>query len=118
MSDSHQTPNKEDSKSAAQPENEDSSPSPEPNRRRLNKQEHEADNMKKRLANFDENTQKQLREQGEKHAMEIAAMKRANLDTQTFNNKDNTCPYNERSQNNCSSQSDDQTFRNSLRWNT
>jgi hypothetical protein len=29
-------------------------------------------------------TQKQLKEQGEKHAMEIAAMKRANLDTQNI----------------------------------
>jgi hypothetical protein len=38
MSDSHRTPNKEDTKPAAQPENEDSSPSPEPNRIRLNKQ--------------------------------------------------------------------------------
>jgi predicted flap endonuclease-1-like 5' DNA nuclease len=84
MSDSHRTPNKEDSKPAAQPKNEDSYPSPEPNRRRLNKQEHEADNMKKIFATLAENTQKQLREQGEKHAMEIAAMKRANLDTQLF----------------------------------
>jgi hypothetical protein len=80
MSDSHRTPSKENSKPAAQPENEDSSPSPEPNRRRLNKQEHEADNMKKLFATLAENTQKQLREQGEKHTMEIAAMKRANLD--------------------------------------
>jgi hypothetical protein len=31
MSDSHRIPNKEDTKPAAQPENEDSSPSPEPN---------------------------------------------------------------------------------------
>jgi hypothetical protein len=38
--------------------------------------------MKKLFATLAENTQKQLREQGEKHAMEIAAMKRANLDTQ------------------------------------
>jgi hypothetical protein len=29
-------------------------------------------------------TQKQLKEQGEKNAMEIAAMKRANLDTQNI----------------------------------
>jgi hypothetical protein len=35
MSDTHRTPNEEDGKPAAQPENEDSSPSPEPNRRRL-----------------------------------------------------------------------------------
>jgi hypothetical protein len=38
--------------------------------------------MKKLFATLAENTQKQLREQGEKYAMEIAAMKRANLDTQ------------------------------------
>jgi hypothetical protein len=37
MSDSHRTPHKEDSKPAAQPKNEDISPSPEPNQRRLNK---------------------------------------------------------------------------------
>jgi hypothetical protein len=78
MSDSHQTPNKEDSKPAPQPENEDSFPSPEPNLRRLNKQEHEADKMKKLFATLAENTQKQLGEQRDKHAMEISAMKRAN----------------------------------------
>jgi hypothetical protein len=38
--------------------------------------------MKKLFTTLAKNTQKQLREQGEKHAMEIAAMKRANLDTQ------------------------------------
>jgi hypothetical protein len=81
MSDSQQTPNKEDGKPAAQPENEDSSPSSEPIGRRLDKQEHEANNMKNLFANLPKNTQKQLREQGEKHAMEIAAMKQANLDT-------------------------------------
>jgi hypothetical protein len=75
MNDSHRTPNKEDTKPAAQPENEDSSQSPEPDRRRLSKQEHEADNMKKLFTSVDENTQKQLREQGEKHTMKIAAIK-------------------------------------------
>jgi hypothetical protein len=84
MNDSHRTPNKEDTKPAAQPENEDSSPSAEPDRRRLNKQEHEPDNMKKLFTTLAENTQKQLREQGEKHAMEIAAMKRSNLETQNL----------------------------------
>jgi hypothetical protein len=82
MNDSHRTPNKEDAKPAAQPENEDSSPSPEPDRRRLRKQEHKSEHMKKLFATLAENTQIQLREQGEKHAMEITAMKRANLDTQ------------------------------------
>jgi hypothetical protein len=84
MNDSHRTPSKEDTQPAAQPENEDRSPSPEPDRRRLNKQEHEADNMKKLFATLAENTQKQLREKGEKQAMEIATMKRANLDTQNL----------------------------------
>jgi hypothetical protein len=84
MNDSHRAPNKEDKKPAAQPENEDSYPSPEPDRKRLSKQENEADHMKKLFSTLAENTQKQLREQGEKHAMEIAAMKRANLDTQNM----------------------------------
>jgi hypothetical protein len=65
MSDVHRTPSKEDSKPAAQLENEDSSLSPEQNRERLNKREHEADNMKKLFANLTKNTQKQLIEQGE-----------------------------------------------------
>jgi hypothetical protein len=40
--------------------------------------------MKKLFATFTENTQKQLPEQEEKHAMEIAAMKLANVDTQNL----------------------------------
>jgi hypothetical protein len=64
MSDVHRTPNKEDSKPAAQPENEDSSPSPEQHSERLNKQDHEMENIKKLFANLAENTQKQLKEQG------------------------------------------------------
>jgi hypothetical protein len=82
MSDAHRTPSKEDSKPAAQPDNEDSSPSPEPNRERLDKREPESDNIKNLFASLSKSTHKQLKEQGEKHAMEIAAMKRANLDTQ------------------------------------
>jgi hypothetical protein len=81
MSDAHLTPSKEDSKPAAQPENEDNSPLPEQHRERLNKRDHESENIKKLFANLAENTQKQLKEQGEKHVMEIVAMKRANLDT-------------------------------------
>jgi predicted flap endonuclease-1-like 5' DNA nuclease len=81
MSDTHRTPSKEDSKLAAQPDNEDSSPSPEPTRKRLDKRQRESDNIKKLFSNLAKSTQKQLKEQGEKHAMEIAAMKRANLDT-------------------------------------
>jgi hypothetical protein len=57
MNDSHRTPNKEDTTPAAQPENEDSFPSPESDRRRISKQEHEADHMKKLFATFAENTQ-------------------------------------------------------------
>jgi hypothetical protein len=84
MSDVHRTPSKEDIKLAAQTENEDSSPSPEQHRERLNKRDHESENIKKLFANLAKNTQKQLKEQGEKHAMEIVAMKRANLDTQNL----------------------------------
>jgi hypothetical protein len=65
MSDIHRNPNKEDGKPAAQPENEDSSTSPETNLIRLNKREHEKDNMKKLFANLAKNTQKQLKDQGE-----------------------------------------------------
>jgi hypothetical protein len=61
----HQTPNKEDTRPAADPEDQESPPSPEPNRRRLLKQEHETEQMKKLFADFTKNTPKQLREQGE-----------------------------------------------------
>jgi hypothetical protein len=81
MNDFHRTPNKEDTKPVAQPANEYSSLSPEPDRKRLSKQEHKVDHMKKLFATLAGKTQKQLREQGEKHTMEIAAMKRSNLDT-------------------------------------
>jgi hypothetical protein len=83
MNHSHRTPNIEDTKPAAKPENEDSPTSPEPNRRRLRKQDIESDHLKT-FATLAENTQKQLREQGERHAMEIAAMKGSNLDTQNI----------------------------------
>jgi hypothetical protein len=83
MSDAHRTPSKEDSKPAAKPENEDSTPTPEQHQERLNKRDHELEKIKKLFANLAKNTQKQLKEQGEKHAMEIAAMKR-NLDTQNI----------------------------------
>jgi hypothetical protein len=69
MSDAHRTPSKEDSKPAAQPENEDSSPLPDPNRKRLDKLEHKSDDIKKLFSNLAKSTQKQLKEQGEKHAM-------------------------------------------------
>jgi hypothetical protein len=40
--------------------------------------------MNKLFATFSENTHKQLREQEEKHTMEIAATKQANIDTQNM----------------------------------
>jgi hypothetical protein len=61
MNDSHLTPNKKNTKPAAQPENEDRSLSNEPHRRRISKKEHEADHIKKLFATLAENTQKQLR---------------------------------------------------------
>jgi hypothetical protein len=84
MNESHRTPNKQDAKPAARPEYQETLPSPEPNQRRLRKQDHETEAMKKPFASFTENTQKQLCEQEEKYAMEIAAMKRANMDTQNL----------------------------------
>jgi hypothetical protein len=62
MSDVHRTPSKEDSRPADQPENEDSSPSPEQHQERLNKRDHESENIKKIFANLVENTQKQNKE--------------------------------------------------------
>jgi hypothetical protein len=56
MNDSHRTPNKEDTKPAADPKDQESPPSPEPNRRILRKQEHESEQMKKLFATFTENT--------------------------------------------------------------
>jgi hypothetical protein len=81
MADVQRTPSKEDSKPAAQPADEDSSPSPEQHRERLSKQNLESEHMKQLFADLAKNTQKQFKEQGEKNAMGIAAMKRANLDT-------------------------------------
>jgi hypothetical protein len=80
MADVQRTPIKEDSKPAAQPEDEDSPPSPEQPRERLSKRYHESEQMRQLFVDLSKNTQKQFKEQSEKHAMEIAAMKRANLD--------------------------------------
>jgi hypothetical protein len=60
MNDSLRTPNKEDTKPAANPENQESPPSPEPNQKRLRKQDQETEQMKKLFAIFTKNTQKQL----------------------------------------------------------
>jgi hypothetical protein len=65
MNDSHRTPNKQDAKPAAGPEDQATPPLSEPNRRRLRKQEHKTEQMKKLFETFTENTQKQLREQGD-----------------------------------------------------
>jgi hypothetical protein len=74
MNDSHRTPNKQYAKPAAEPEDQATPPSPETNRRRLRKQEHKTEQMKKLFETFTENTHKKLREQGEKHAMEITVL--------------------------------------------
>jgi hypothetical protein len=65
MNDYHQTPNKEDTKPAPKPENQENPLSPEHNRKRLWKQEHETDQINKIFTTFTKNT----------HAMEIPAMK-------------------------------------------
>jgi hypothetical protein len=46
--------------------------------------------MKQLFTYLSKDTQKQLKKQGEKHAMEIAAMKRENLDTQNILTTKNT----------------------------
>jgi hypothetical protein len=81
MANVERPPIKEDSNPAAQPEDEDSSPSPEQHRERLIKRYHESEHMQQIFTDLAKNTQKQFKQQGEKHAMEIAAMKRANFDT-------------------------------------
>jgi hypothetical protein len=47
MNDSHRTPNKQDAKPEAELEDQETPPSPEPNRRRLRKQDHKSKTMKK-----------------------------------------------------------------------
>jgi hypothetical protein len=84
MANVQQTPSKEDSKPAAQPEDEESPLSAEQPRNRLRKQYHESEHMKKLFRDLFRDNQKQFKERGEKHTMEIAALKRANLDTQNL----------------------------------
>jgi hypothetical protein len=81
MDAAQKTPSKEDSKPAAQSEAEESPLSAEQPRNRLRKRYHESETMKQILANLARYNQKQFKEQEEKHTMEIAALKRANLDT-------------------------------------
>jgi hypothetical protein len=90
MADVKRTPSKEDIKPAAQPEDENSPPSPEQPRERLRKRYHESEQMKQLFTDLAKDTQTQFKEQGEKHAMEIAATKRANLDTQNLLTKNTT----------------------------
>jgi hypothetical protein len=80
MYDVQQTPSKEDSK----PEAKHSHISPEQPRERLRKWYHESEQMKKLFVDLVRDNQKQFKEQGEKHTMEIVALKRANLDTQNL----------------------------------
>jgi hypothetical protein len=82
MTADQQTPSKEDSKPAAQSEAEESPLSAEQPRNRLRKRYHELETMKKIFADLARDNQKHFKEQEEKHTMEIAALKRANLDTQ------------------------------------
>jgi hypothetical protein len=69
MADAQRTPSKEDSKPAAQPEDEDSPLSAEQPRERLRKRYHESEQMKKLFADLVRDNQKQFKEQGEKHTM-------------------------------------------------
>jgi hypothetical protein len=84
MADVQRTPSKEDSKPEVQPEDDDSPPSPDQTREIIRKRYHESEQMKQLFTDLAKDTHKHFKEQGEKHAMEIAAMKRANLDTQNL----------------------------------
>jgi hypothetical protein len=89
-------PSKEDSKPAAQSEAEESPLSVEQPRQRLRKRNHESEEMKQLFANLARENQKQFKEQEEKHTMEIAALKRNNLDThKSFDYQDHSSPNNE-----------------------
>jgi hypothetical protein len=82
MAAAQKTPSKEDSKPDAQSEAEESPLSIEKPRNRLRKRYHESETMKKLFADLARDNQKHFKEQEEKHTMESAALKRANLDTQ------------------------------------
>jgi hypothetical protein len=78
-----QTPNKEDTKQAGEAE-EQTPTSPERQERRLRKHDDETEKMKKLFAIFAANTQKQINEQAERHAIEISAMKQTSMEKKTF----------------------------------
>jgi hypothetical protein len=90
MAAAQKTSSKEDSKPAAQSEAEESPLSAEQPRNRIRKRYHESETMKQLFANLARDNQKQFKEQEEKHTMEIAALKRANLDTQKLLTTKNT----------------------------
>jgi hypothetical protein len=75
------TPSKEDSKPTAQSEAKESPLYVEQPRQRLRKRNHESEEMEQLFANLARENQKQFKEQEEKHTMEIATLKRINLDT-------------------------------------
>jgi hypothetical protein len=79
----NQTPSKQDTNPTSEEQEQETPPSPKRQDRRLRKQDDETEKIKKLLAVFTANTQKQLNEQAEKHPMEIAAMKQKNMETQT-----------------------------------
>jgi hypothetical protein len=82
MADVQQTPSKDDSKPAAQSEAEEILLSTKQLSNRLRKRSHESEQMKKLSADLARDNQKQFKEQEEKHTMEIAALKRSNLEAQ------------------------------------
>jgi hypothetical protein len=84
MDNSNYTPYKQDVKPEAEQEEQETPTLPERNRRRLRKQDDETEKIKKLFASFTANTHKKLREQAEKHAIKIAAMKQTNMDTQNL----------------------------------
>jgi hypothetical protein len=94
MNDYHRTPNKEDAKPAAQPDNEDSSPSPESNRRKLRKQEHESDHMKK-ITTYRKHPKTTQRTGRKTHNGNRCHETSQLGHTNYFNNKDNNFPNNE-----------------------
>jgi hypothetical protein len=110
MDNVNQTPNKQDTKRAAEEEEQETPPSPERQDRR------ETEKMKKLFAVFTANTQKQLIEQAEKHAMKIAAMKQTNKhgNTKPSNNENHASAASKRPQSVSTFHHNDQTIGNPL----
>jgi hypothetical protein len=95
----NQAPSKKDAKSAAKEEEQATPPSCEIQDRQLRKHDDETKKMKKIIAVFTSNTQKQLNEQAEKHAIEIATMKtNEHGNTKPFSNQNHVNTASERSQ--------------------